>query len=718
MAGAFNTTLPNPGDRGAKLEPIMAQTAGGNAVEPWPDNITYIYTGQMFFPDNGAADGISEYAFAEHVDDSTQIKIDGVERLNNTVWNAVNTTGRQAISSGWHDVEFRFGQGNGGAGPSTDTAADADPNNPWDLNLGLGVDFITPIQGDLKQPNYQRPVDPGNSTVFRTATYSLDTSQDNQNVIVNSNATLNVFQGRTVPFGTLTVANGVTFTMSSPGGPSTFTSTNIGATATFDITGGNVVTGPLKSTGAVTSITKTGAGVLNIPTSAGSTVTSNPAVNVNGGTLSIGVGSAGTSVGTGPINLSSGTLGLANDPLVANGPGVFNVTGDFHLHNEFEPIITGVPNSANGFGWSGLDNKANLDSSLTGKTPTAVREVNMPINFPRGDGNLIDGGGNDVETELFNIDGANLGVPIRGDNVFIARFTGKLNVTTTGPTRFGMASNDGSVLFIDMDQGAGTNWVKVADNNRYAATTEGNFQEHGNTGQAGTDPGTPAIPQPAVPTLNAGVYDFAIGWFNWTDPDEPPPQAGIEMYWVPSGGTRGIVPYAAGGPVTLANTLTVSGVSGLNVQAPSATLTDLRMNPGSSLAVSGNQLTTAIRATGAGTVSVGAVSGPDVRITTLNDGGNAVLFAAGPGRATLTGPPGPSFGPTSSVGAVPVRHAGGDEHRHRLDDRQRPGHAGRRHAGAQLGAHRDAGHAIFGRSVCVNDGWHGCRRGRRGDHCR
>jgi hypothetical protein len=86
VPGAFNTTAPNPGEVGGiggiKLEPIMAQTAGGNNVEPWPDNITYIYSGEMFFPDNTGS-GTSMFAIAEHVDDSTLIRIDGIERLNN-----------------------------------------------------------------------------------------------------------------------------------------------------------------------------------------------------------------------------------------------------------------------------------------------------------------------------------------------------------------------------------------------------------------------------------------------------------------------------------------------------------------------------------------------------------------------------------------------------------------------------------------------------------
>jgi hypothetical protein len=193
LSGAFNTTDPNPGTSpnpnvgGLKLEPALAQISGNGNVEPWPDNTTHVYTGQMFFPDNGTAgDNISEFAFAEHFDDSTLVKINGIERINNTVWNAVNTTGRLELPVGWHDVEFRFGEGGGGWGPSTDTAADADPDNPWDLTLGFGVDFTSPIEGDLKQPNYTRPVDPGDGSLFRFVHPSVGVVQ------VDSGATLKV----------------------------------------------------------------------------------------------------------------------------------------------------------------------------------------------------------------------------------------------------------------------------------------------------------------------------------------------------------------------------------------------------------------------------------------------------------------------------------------------------------------------------------------------
>jgi hypothetical protein len=644
VPGAFDTTTPNPGDRGVVLEPIMGQTTGGNGAEPWPDNITYIYNGEMNFPNNTGA-GISQFAFAEHIDDSTLILIDGVEVLRNTQWDLANTTGVLSLPAGWHDVEFRFGQGVGGAGPHN--------GQGWPADFGFGVDFTLPIDTTvppLPGP-FQRPVDPGNATVFRVRTFNTDTSRDNQNVNVTANATLTILQGRVVPFGSLTVADGTTLTVDSRT-TATFTQTNVGPASTFNITDGEIVTGPLRSSGAVTSLTKSGPGELTIPTGAGSNVASIGATNVNGGTLSIGVSGAGTSIGTGPINLDGGTLGLANDVAVPNGPGVFNTTGRFYLDDDiFNPILPGGPDSTNGVGWAGLDNRSNLDSRLAGRTPLATVTVEKSINFPHGNGNLVDGGTNDNPDEIFNQEGGNLGVSLRGDQPFVTTFTGQLNVTSAGPTGFGMASNDGSVLFLDLDQGAGTNWVKVADNNRFTGTGGGNFQEHGTAGNGG-DPGNPPIPQPAMPNLSAGIYDYAIGWFNSPEADDPDPEAGIELFWVPAGGTRGIVPFAAGGPVTLNNALNVSGASGINVDAPSATLANLNMAPGSSLAVTGNQLTTAVTATGAGTVSIGSLTGPPVRVTALNDGGNAVNFAAGPGRAELTNVSGPTIGATSTIGTV------------------------------------------------------------------
>jgi hypothetical protein len=163
---------------GLKLEPILAQTAGNGNVEPWPDNTTHVYTGQMFFPDNGG--GNSTFAMAEHFDDNTLIKIDGVTRINNTQWDVPNTTGVLTLPAGWHDVEFRFGEGGGGWGPSN--------SGGWTDTLGFGVDFTVPIDPSVPplQTEFVKPVDPGNGTVFRFIQPSVGVVQ------VDSGATLKI----------------------------------------------------------------------------------------------------------------------------------------------------------------------------------------------------------------------------------------------------------------------------------------------------------------------------------------------------------------------------------------------------------------------------------------------------------------------------------------------------------------------------------------------
>jgi hypothetical protein len=77
--------------------------------------------------------------------------------------------------------------------------------------------------------------------------------------------------------------------------------------------------------------------------------------------------------------------------------------------------------------------------------------------------------------------------------------------------------------------------VEVADHNRFSTTGGGAFDEHGTAGVG--NPGTPAIPQTAAPNLSVGAYDFAVGFYN-ANANE----SGIELYWVPPGGTRGIIP--------------------------------------------------------------------------------------------------------------------------------------------------------------------------------
>lgn len=175
LAGSFNVTDPNTSSV-TKLGPVQAQSANN-----WPINSTYVYTGQFYVPDNGTAgDGMGSVAFAESFDDSVRIDIDGVQRISNGAWNDSTGTGEIVMPVGWHDVEFRLGQGSGGVGP---VAQDG-----WNGQLGVGIDLTpgfdsvipttTPVQSE-----YVAPLDNGTMNLFRVASRN--------GLAVAANATVN-----------------------------------------------------------------------------------------------------------------------------------------------------------------------------------------------------------------------------------------------------------------------------------------------------------------------------------------------------------------------------------------------------------------------------------------------------------------------------------------------------------------------------------------------
>jgi hypothetical protein len=309
-----------------------------------------------------------------------------------------------------------------------------------------------------------------------------------------------------------------------------------------------------------------------------------------------------------------------------------------------------------------LETKEAFDAALAPLTPIATRSLDTPndleINFPRGDANPDNGGTNDLPDPIFNVDGADLNVPLTGNENFIARFAGKLNVTAAGPTRFGLGSNDGSAMFLDTDLGAGTNWVKVADNNRFTGTGGGDFQGFNATGDGSNN--SIITPQPGPITLAAGSYDFTVGFFN-TQANE----AGVELYWIPSGAAaHTLIPGASmttlsgdfyrATPTTLpfGQNITVTANSGISAVSANATATNVTINPGVTLSHSGNPMTiTNARAAGAGAVTLASTG--VLSLVNLVDDGKAVTFSAGgSGQVLLTRADGPGLGATSSVGAT------------------------------------------------------------------
>ena len=133
--GLFTTTTTRMGELGETVPGGV-----GNPFPRWGNNQTWVYTGQVY-----DADGI--FSLAGWGDDFVWGKIDGIARLStdntySATWNSAGTTGSTIAwinnntavvgnpyggmtnfgmgpkGDGWHDIEVRFGNGGGGAGPN------------------------------------------------------------------------------------------------------------------------------------------------------------------------------------------------------------------------------------------------------------------------------------------------------------------------------------------------------------------------------------------------------------------------------------------------------------------------------------------------------------------------------------------------------------------------------------------------------------------------
>ncbi|HEV8606105.1 MAG TPA: PA14 domain-containing protein [Tepidisphaeraceae bacterium] len=131
-------------------------TAGENAG--WITDSTYVYTGQIFIPDNDVAgDGLGKVSFGENFDDYVQVKVDGALKIDDPAWNVPSSSGPLVLAAGWHDVEFRGGQGVGGVGPVGATG--------WGGTKALGIDLLG--RGTTNGDDYVVPVDNGTMNLFR-----------------------------------------------------------------------------------------------------------------------------------------------------------------------------------------------------------------------------------------------------------------------------------------------------------------------------------------------------------------------------------------------------------------------------------------------------------------------------------------------------------------------------------------------------------------------
>lgn len=121
-----------------------------NVYSFWAANVTYVYWGQMYFKE-----GV--YHFCKSLDDSGWMAIDGKVVLVDTTWSGRKSSGDITMTEGWHDVEFRFGNGVGDAGPYGGAG--------WTATKGFGYNFggNNSINGD----DYELLFDTGDGAFFR-----------------------------------------------------------------------------------------------------------------------------------------------------------------------------------------------------------------------------------------------------------------------------------------------------------------------------------------------------------------------------------------------------------------------------------------------------------------------------------------------------------------------------------------------------------------------
>ena len=149
----------------------------------WVNNRTWCYHGQMYF-DGGT------YYFGKNIDDATFIKVNGSQVLKDENWNKFVATNPIKLGPGWYDVEFRMGNGSGGAGCSNGTTGK--DGNP----LGLGYIHYAADAESTPAPtgttDLYFPADPGDGSFLRFVDESADYIKVNSIEKVDGGYTFNI----------------------------------------------------------------------------------------------------------------------------------------------------------------------------------------------------------------------------------------------------------------------------------------------------------------------------------------------------------------------------------------------------------------------------------------------------------------------------------------------------------------------------------------------
>ena len=119
----------------------------------WGGNTTWAYIGQMYF------EAGKTYYFGKNIDDSAYVTIDGTVVMDNDAYNQLRVDSYTPATSGWKDVDLRFGNGTGGAGANGGT-----------IGFGYNTDGISSFTADTFKDGgpWSKILDPGDASLLRT----------------------------------------------------------------------------------------------------------------------------------------------------------------------------------------------------------------------------------------------------------------------------------------------------------------------------------------------------------------------------------------------------------------------------------------------------------------------------------------------------------------------------------------------------------------------
>ncbi len=152
LSGNANWTGENP------MTATVLDFAKVNSQAGWSSDVTAVYTGYVW--NNTGAD--AKWTFIEHFDDRVRLWIDGTLVLSDDGWSTPSKA-TVTVAPGAHRIEARFGQGTGGAGPSTSDGTTGSLTVKANT-LGFYVDWQGRNSDNVS--DYEAPVDPGDGSRF------------------------------------------------------------------------------------------------------------------------------------------------------------------------------------------------------------------------------------------------------------------------------------------------------------------------------------------------------------------------------------------------------------------------------------------------------------------------------------------------------------------------------------------------------------------------